>query len=77
MHVPSGYGAPTLDFDGAIRGHAFAIETKAPGEALSPRQLSTIEKMEVGGIRVFAIDGPEGCTVLEQWLQAMSRRPRA
>lgn len=75
MHVPSGYGAPTLDFDGAIGGRAFAIETKKPGEVLSPRQLATIERMQVGGVLVFVVDGPEGCDVLNRWLQAMSRRP--
>lgn len=76
MHVPSGYGKPTLDFDGAIRGHAFSIETKAPGREPSPRQFQTIEDMQRGGVQVFIIDGADdGLAILDNWLRAMSRRP--
>lgn len=74
MHVPSGYGRPTLDYDGAINGRAFAIEAKAPGEKPSPRQLGTIEDMERGGITVFVVDGDIGCAILHRWLERMSRR---
>jgi hypothetical protein len=73
MHVPAGYGKPTLDFDGAICGRAFSIEAKALGKPLSARQLLTIEAMEVGGVQVFVIDGLAGCIVLDNWLRAMSR----
>lgn len=53
--VPGGYGVPMLDCIGAHKGRAFAIETKRPGETLTPRQQFTKEEMERGGIRVFVI----------------------
>lgn len=53
--VQAGYGAPTLDCTGAISGHAFAIETKAPGEHPTKRQQLTIEEMRAAGIQVFVI----------------------
>ena len=76
MHVPSGYGKQTLDFEGACAGFAFAIEAKAPGKPLSERQDQTIEDMLVGGVRIFFIDGDEGCSILDRWLSAVSK-PRS
>lgn len=53
--VQTGYGAPTLDCTGAINGHAFAIETKRPGQHPTERQKLTIEEMRAAGIAVFVI----------------------
>ena len=53
--VQAGYGAPTLDCTGSINGRAFAIETKAPGETLTPRQKLTKADMERSGMVVFVI----------------------
>jgi hypothetical protein len=57
--VPGGYGKATLDFIGCINGWYFAIETKAPGEKPTPRQLLTIKEMNDAGAVVFVIDGQE------------------
>ena len=38
MHVPSGYGVPSLDFEGVYKGRFFAIETKAKGNVPSAMQ---------------------------------------
>lgn len=73
MPVGTGYGSPTLDYLGACHGQAFAIETKAPGKGLSPRQEGMLDDMANGGITVFIIDGPPGFRLLEAWLR--TRKP--
>lgn len=75
--VPTGFGVPVLDCFGCHRGRAFMIETKAPGERLTPRQEFTKEQFEAAGGRVFVI-GEEatpnathpysGMFELEAWL---------
>jgi hypothetical protein len=78
--VPRGYGSPTLDCWGAIRGVPFAIETKAPGKAPTSRQDGTIEDMMQGGIAVFATDydGAQGSEasylIIEAWFEEQDRR---
>lgn len=67
--VQTGYGAPTLDCTGSSRGRAFAIETKAPGKKLTPRQELTVENMHLGGVKVFVIDSEESMVPLFLWLQ--------
>lgn len=78
--VPMGYGTPFLDCFGCCRGKFFAIETKAPGQTLTPRQGLTKEQVEAAGGKVFVIGeersypaGPavhefSGMDELEQWL---------
>jgi cytochrome c1 len=77
--VQTGYGEPTLDCVGCHRGKYFAIETKAPGEQLTPRQNFTKEKMEAAGAKVFVVgehwlddygqkEFYSGETELEAWL---------
>lgn len=68
--VPCGYGTPMLDCIGALAGRCFAIETKAPGKTPTPRQEQTIAEMQAAGIEVFVIDGDDGITKLEEWLNA-------
>ena len=69
MPVPSGYGRSVLDFMGAYFGHAFAIETKAPGKKPTDRQQACIDEMRNAGIMVFVIDGQnDGLEELKVWL---------
>ena len=65
MPVQNGMGAPGLDFHCAHKGHAFFIETKAPGKKPTQRQEVTMAKMGKSG-KVFVIDGDT--TALDQWL---------
>lgn len=80
--VQNGFGAPTLDCNGAIAGRAFAIETKH-ADKLTPRQLLTKADMERGGYKVFVVGEyvyehrhPEqmysGYMELEAWLDQHS-----
>ena len=55
--VPVGYGVPMLDCVGCYHGRFFAIETKAEGAVLTPRQEFTKEQIEFAGGRVFVITG--------------------
>ncbi len=79
MPVPSGFGAPSLDFVGCCRGHFFAIEAKAPGKDPSSRQEGTREDMMAAGGKVFVIDDDDSgdprivypIEPLELWLDAI------
>lgn len=70
MPVQNGMGMPSLDFiccaKSLFGGLYFAIETKAPGGGLTPRQQVTVDFMANAGGKVFVIDGDT--TALEQWL---------
>ena len=68
MPVPSGYGRSTLDYLGSAAGLAFAIEAKAPRKKPTPRQETMIEQMEMAGMKVFVINGPDGLDELDRWL---------
>lgn len=77
--VPGGYGIPMLDCVGCINGFFFAIETKAPGQHLTPRQEFTKAQMEAAGAKVFIVGekvierDPDtwysGMQELEDWLK--------
>ncbi len=71
MPVQNGMGSPSLDFIGCYFGHYFAVETKAPGEDLTPRQEITKSQIEEAGGKVFKIDGPVGYEELSQWLRVI------
>jgi hypothetical protein len=65
--VQNGMGAPALDFMHILhKGRVCAIETKAPGEKPTARQLLTISQIEAAGGTVFVIDG--NYMELEKWL---------
>lgn len=69
MPVQTGYGSPTLDFLGFIRGRGFAIEAKAPGKKPTKRQCAIIDTIRRTGTVVFVIDGAdEHFQLLELWL---------
>ena len=76
--VPTGYGAPSLDFFGSALtpgglGRSFAIEAKRPRKVPTPRQEATMERMQRGGVTVFVINDDIGCALLDAWLEANTR----
>jgi hypothetical protein len=64
--VQNGFGAPSLDFVCCYNGLYFAVETKAAGKKMTPRQVLTTQQIEKAGGKVFLIDGDTG--ELEAWL---------
>lgn len=72
MPVQNGMGAPTLDFVGCLNGRFFAVETKAPGKAPTPRQLLTIEDMKQAGAAVYVFDGTDKVG-FHEWLSSLSK----
>jgi hypothetical protein len=52
-------GAPALDFYLCIEGDFVAIETKAPGKKLTPRQEATRDKICDAGGCVVVLSTPE------------------
>lgn len=76
MPVPSGYGKSGLDYHGCINGKYFAIETKAPGGKLTPRQKLCVRQITQSGGKVFIIDDVEceALTELKEWLQHEEQR---
>lgn len=74
--VQNGMGTPALDVHGCFRGHAFAIETKAPGKHLTPRQVVTGTKLTKAGCKVFLIDDSEEKWIgLAAWLEHIWMKP--
>jgi hypothetical protein len=73
--VQNGMGSPCLDYHCCIWGHYFAIEAKAPGGELTPRQRITKDEIEEAGGVVFVIDSAEGVQELEEWLTCFEERP--
>jgi hypothetical protein len=59
MPVPGGFGKSGLDFNICFCGRWISIETKAPGEKLTERQLLRKREIEAAGGIVFSIDGSE------------------
>lgn len=70
MFVPTGYGKRnSLDYQLCIAGHFVAIETKAPGEDLTPLQRQTCRSMYNSGATVFIISGMEGLEAFKNWVK--------
>src|SRR4249920_1182321 len=63
-------GKPALDYICSIRGRFVAIEAKAPGEWLTPRQRATARDILLSGGKVFVVSSPEGLAALERFLEA-------
>ena len=55
MPVQNGMGAPALDLYNCIDGLFVAIETKAPGKTMTPRQLMTAKDIADAGGLVFEV----------------------
>lgn len=53
--VQNGMGRPSLDFICCLRGRYFGVETKAPGNHLTPRQELTKKEIEDAGGKVFVV----------------------
>jgi hypothetical protein len=64
MPVPSGYGETTLDFLVCYKGRFLAIETKAPGNVATPRQVMIIGEIIANGGHAVIVDGPAGLATL-------------
>lgn len=71
MPVQRGMGAPALDFYCCIRGRFVAIETKAPGKKLTPRQEMTRQEIHGAGGLVFAVDDAIGIAAVRAVLIAL------
>lgn len=69
MPVPSGYGKSGLDYTICINGRFVAIETKRPGEWLTPRQRQTVIRILTAGGKVFVISGEEGLASFRSWIE--------
>jgi hypothetical protein len=68
MLVPTGYGKSGLDFSCCVEGRALYIETKAPGEELTPRQRETALKQHYARATVLIISNADGLRVLKNYL---------
>ena len=73
--VQTGFGAPALDCNGIHVGRGFAVETKAPGKKLTPRQELIKRDIEAAGGVVFVVGEKlagksySGMRELAHWLQ--------
>lgn len=70
MPVPSGFGKSSLDYIICLQGHFIAVETKAPGEWLTPRQREVSREIMMSGGKVFVVSSQEGFGALERYLVA-------
>lgn len=70
MPVQTGYGSPTLDILACCKGIFIAIETKAPGKKMTPRQILTAQDIKEANGTVFTIDGDTD--ELERFLKALT-----
>lgn len=68
MFVPTGYGRRnSLDYTICFYGQHVAIETKAPGEDLTPNQRITCRDLYHSGAKVFIISGADGMAAFRKW----------
>ena len=59
MPVQNGMGAPSLDYLCCVDGLFVAIETKAPGGKMTPRQEQTAKAIRDANGLVFMVDGED------------------
>lgn len=70
MPVQAGYSRQMLDFcPCSVNGHLLIIETKAPGEWLTPLQRVTAVRWLKTGASVFAISNQEGLDALARFVE--------
>lgn len=72
MPVQNGMGAPTLDFKVTAWGFALVIETKAPGEYPTERQLITMQAESDAGAFVFVVRDDDSLLALRCYLELLS-----
>jgi len=69
MPVPSGYSKQQLDFcPCSVDGHLLIIETKAPGEWLTPLQRATSMRWLNAGASVFVVSTDASLDALEVFI---------
>lgn len=71
--VQMGFGSTTLDCLLCINSTFVAIETKAPGKKLTPRQTKTKLDIEAAGGFVFVIDSEHSLNDVMEVLVAIDR----
>ena len=74
MPVQNGMGAPALDFYCCVSGFFVAIETKAPGKKLTPRQELTAKAIRGAGGFVFVIDSDTAINIMMMTLETLPFR---
>jgi hypothetical protein len=67
MPVQNGMGKPSLDFICCVRGQFLSVETKAPGNSLTPRQALTAAEIGRAGGRVLRVADWGELQVLWNW----------
>lgn len=72
MPVQSGLGAATLDYLLSVNSHFLAVETKAPGKKMTPRQEHTAAQIRSAGGTVIVFDGDT--TEILSWLNEHTER---
>jgi len=75
--VVTSMGKPALDYICSINGRFVAIEAKAPGAWLTPRQRATARDIYLSGGKVFIISSAEGLGALERYLNHELHQPAA
>lgn len=71
--VQQGLGATTLDCLVCAAGRFIAIETKAPGKKLTPRQRAVGERIAAAGGIVYVIDSVEDAKQLPLAIESYVR----
>jgi hypothetical protein len=70
MPVQNGMGAPGLDYYLCAGGWFIAIETKAPGKKMTPRQEQTAAEITAAHGLVFVVDSRESLDVAMKTIAA-------
>lgn len=76
MPVQNGMGEPTLDFRATPAGFTLMVETKAPGEKPTERQILTMRAEEDAGAFVFVVSNDEELAILEGYVALLAAVPR-
>lgn len=71
--VQNGLGAPGLDYYCCVGGKFIAIETKAPGKDMTPRQNQTAKKITDAGGAVWLISSVEEAEELAEEIRIFIR----
>ena len=69
MPVPGGFGKAGLDFIICANGYFLSVETKAPGNKPTPRQLNTMRDIATSGGAVMVVHDDASLAALEAWLK--------